>query len=233
LKSELGNPQSWRLLRSGARPAAENMALDEVLLEAAPQLGLPVLRLYQWTEAAATFGYFQRFAEVERMTRLRPLVRRPTGGGLVPHEADWTYSLIFPPAHSWHRLKAVESYRQLHQWIQEAFGKAGFGTELSPGTPKESAGQCFTGAERFDLVWHDRKIAGAAQRRTRQGLLIQGSIQPPPGLGRAAWEKALCDIARAQWNLEWQALELEPAMEQRVQNLAKQKYATREYNQRR
>ena len=47
-------------------------------------------RFYAWLEPAATFGYFQRFAEVERMTLLRPLLRRPTGGGLVPHAADWT-----------------------------------------------------------------------------------------------------------------------------------------------
>src|SRR5580765_2623752 len=73
----------WDLLRTGARSAGENMALDEALLEAAPQLNRPVLRFYSWTELAATFGYFQRFRDVEKMTPLRPLIRRPTGGGLV------------------------------------------------------------------------------------------------------------------------------------------------------
>src|SRR5439155_14037947 len=115
-----GQPSFWYLLRTGARPPAENMALDEVLLGSAPQLGEPLLRFYSWTAAAATFGYFQKFQEVERMTPLRPLVRRPTGGGLVPHDADWTYSLLFPPSHSWYSLKAVESYKRLHQWIQAA-----------------------------------------------------------------------------------------------------------------
>lgn len=209
------------------------MALDEILLETVSQLGHPVLRFYQWTEAAASFGYFQKFAEVERMTRLRPLIRRPTGGGLVPHDADWTYSLVFPPADAWYRLRALESYRRLHQWVQAAFSKTGLKTELSPGCPKESLGQCFVGAEQFDVVWLDHKIAGAAQRRTRQGLLIQGSIQPPPGVVRADWEKVFCDIAHGQWSIEWQPLELEPALEQYTRDLAKRKYGKRHYNERR
>ena len=87
----------WYLLKTGAGHYAFNMALDEALLHAAPRLGQPVLRFYGWTEPAASFGYFQKHAEIERMTLLRPLVRRPTGGGLVPHDADWTYSLVFPP----------------------------------------------------------------------------------------------------------------------------------------
>jgi len=155
------------------------MALDEALLESAPQRNSPLLRFYAWTEPAATFGYFQKFREVKGMTTLRPLIRRPTGGGLVPHEADWTYSLIFPPAHGWYELKATESYIKLHQWIQSAFKRNGLGTELAPRPDRESVGQCFMGAEQFDVLWEKRKIAGAAQRRTRQGLLIQGSVQPP------------------------------------------------------
>src|SRR5580698_10436512 len=100
---------NWLILKSAAAAAADNMALDATLLEAAPALGCPLLRFYSWREPAASFGYFQKFAEVERMTHLRPLVRRPTGGGLVPHDADWTYSFVVPPADGWYDLKAVES----------------------------------------------------------------------------------------------------------------------------
>src|SRR5436305_10194353 len=96
---------TWYLLRTGARPAAENMAVDEVLLESAASFTRPVLRFYGWSEAAASFGYSQRYDEIARLTCLRPLVRRPTGGGLVPHDADWTYSLVFPPSAAWYSLK--------------------------------------------------------------------------------------------------------------------------------
>ena len=78
----------WLLLESGPGSAAFNMAVDETLLEAMPWLQRPVLRFFGWTEPAASFGYFQKYSEVERATLLRPLVRRPTGGGIVPHDAD-------------------------------------------------------------------------------------------------------------------------------------------------
>jgi lipoate-protein ligase A len=223
----------WYVLKTGAHPAAENMAIDEVLLESAPQFGKPVLRFYEWSEPAATFGYFQKFNEVECMTSLRPLIRRPTGGGLVPHDADWTYSFIFPPTDSWYHLKAVESYRHIHEWLQAAFGKIGIAAELSASTDAKAPERCFVGAQRSDLLWHGRKIAGAAQRRTRQGLLIQGSIQPPAGVDRGIWEGAFCAVARALWQVEWLPLKFDAALQQQAIQLAASKYGTVEYNNRR
>jgi lipoate-protein ligase A len=209
------------------------MAVDETLLHAVRELGRPVLRFYAWQEPAASFGYFQKHAEVARMTRLRPLVRRPTGGGLVPHEADWTYSVAFPPEADWYSLRATDSYRALHEWIRDAFEKVGTHTELSSGSRKEAPGQCFAGAEQFDLVWCGRKIAGAAQRRARQGLLIQGSVQPPPGLARGDWEEALCEAASARWAVRWEPWSLPPELESATRHLTDVKYSLPEYNERR
>ena len=64
------------------------------------------------------------------MTRLEPLVRRPTGGGLVPHDADWTYSVTIPTVHEWYVLSAVDSYRRVHEWVGAAFLKQGVTTEV-------------------------------------------------------------------------------------------------------
>ena len=164
---------------------------------------------------------------------MRPLVRRPTGGGLVPHDADWTYSLVFPANNPWHQLRAMESYRRAHEWIQAAFSRAGVTTELSPCCRKVARGQCFIGAEQFDVLWQDRKIAGAAQRRTREGLLIQGSIQPPPGASRREFETAFCEVAVIQWGIVWQALDMDLALPERVADLARKKYSRKEYNERR
>ena len=223
----------WLLLHSGPCAPTFNMALDEALLEAMPRIQQPVLRFYGWTEPAASFGYFQKFAEVERATLLRPLVRRPTGGGIVPHDADWTYSLAFPAGHEWYELKAVESYQRVHEWIQQGFAKLNVATELAPCCKKSAPGQCFVGHEKSDLLWHGKKIAGAAQRRTRDGLLIQGSVQPPPvPLERTKWEMAMREVARGFWNIESDFVP-DTVLFQRVEKLIREKYASNSYNQKR
>jgi lipoyl(octanoyl) transferase len=225
---------SWYLLRSGLGNAAYNMALDEALLEASAALGMPVLRFYGWTEAAASFGYFQKYAEVEQMTLLRPLVRRPTGGGLVPHDADWTYSLAVPPGNAWYELKATESYQRIHEWIQSAFLQLGIATELAPECRKSLPGQCFIGYEKSDVLWHGRKIAGAAQRRTRNGLLIQGSVQPPPiKIFRPNWDQAMCDVAKSNYGVEWSELKADGIPIQRTADLVERTYSQDSYNRRR
>ncbi len=221
---------NYFLLQSGPGRADYNMALDEALMELAPSVGQPVLRFYGWTEEAASFGYSQSYAEIERFTHLRPLVRRPTGGGLVPHDADWTYSLAFPPHDPWYQLKAVKSYQRVHEWIRDAFAKMNVVTTLATCCQKEIPGQCFVGCEKSDVLWHGRKIAGAAQRRTKTGLLIQGSIQPPPiSLSRKDWETAMCSVA----GVNWTPLETAGALESLARQLMAEKYSQAAFNQRR
>ncbi len=227
-------PEPWFLLQSDACPSAKNMAWDEALLEAVTSLGNPVLRFYGWIEPAATFGYSQRFADVSRWTTLRPLIRRPTGGGVVPHDRDWTYSLIFPPGHWWCRLRARESYQRVHEWIQAAFANLNLAVQLSSHCKKDVSGQCFVGAEQFDVLWNGRKVAGAAQRRNRLGLLIQGSVQPPAAtLVRDAWERAMCDAVPSREKVVLRELELNAELVLRTEQLAHEKYEAAHYNQRR
>jgi len=189
-----------------------------------------VLRFYGWTEPAATFGYFQKYADVERATQLRPLIRRPTGGGIVPHDADWTYSLTFPPGHEWHALKAEESYRRVHEWIRAAFAKLNIETKLATSCKKSKPGQCFIGHEKSDVLWHGKKIAGAAQRRNKLGLLIQGSVQPPPvSLTRTDWQKALDNVGRVEFGVEWSDFDPDRTLSERVETLVRQKYSQAEF----
>lgn len=224
----------WFFLDSGPCPYDYNMALDEALMTLAPQLAQPVLRFYGWTERAASFGYSQRYSDIERLTLLRPLVRRPTGGGLVPHDADWTYSVAFPAGHFWYELAAVESYKRVHEWIRDAFARMGVTATLAPCAKKEAPGQCFIGAEKSDVLWHGRKIAGAAQRRTHQGLLIQGSVQPPPiSLSRKVWQDAMFEVAREQFEIDWAPLPQKPLLEEAACKLCQAKYSQASFNQKR
>ena len=228
----------WLLMNSGKCDPAFNMALDEALLEAMSRLRRPVLRFYGWTTPAASFGYFQKYSGVERATLLRPLVRRPTGGGIVPHNADWTYSFAVPPGHEWHRLAAIDSYRRIHEWIRDAFAKLKIQATLAP--DKKSAGgedipgECFTGHEKFDLLWQGKKIAGAAQRRNKLGLLIQGSVQPPPiPIKRSDWEQAMRTVAPETYSIEWTNFAPDAPLLERTDELARQKYSSVAYNRKR
>jgi lipoate-protein ligase A len=214
--------------------AAWNMAFDETLLAAAKDFERPLLRFYGWTEPAASFGYFQHIADVEKSTLLRPLVRRPTGGGIVPHDADWTYSLAIPSTEDWYGLRASASYRHIHEWIQAALATLGVLTELASCCRKELPGQCFVGHEKDDLLFHGRKIAGAAQRRTQSGLLIQGSVQPPAlPIARAAWERSMIEVAHHKWGTAWEPWSLPESWLEHVGDLTASKYQLATYNRQR
>lgn len=232
MKAELKD--RWLILDSGRGAAAFNMALDETLLESGVETNYPVLRCYGWTQPAASFGYFQKVSEIERVTPLRPLVRRSTGGGLVPHDADWTYSVIIPPPHPWYQLRASESYERMHLWIQSAFASLGVATELALACRKDLPGQCFAGYEKSDVLRLGRKIAGAAQRRTKDGLLIQGSVQPAPdGISRTSWLEALCSVAQRDWGVAWSQWVLPDSLLARARLRADEKYERDDYNRRR
>jgi len=184
---------------------------------------------------AFTFGYAQKIAFVREQLPAGTfdLCRRPTGGGIVPHDIDWTYSFVVPPGHEWHRLKAEESYRRIHDWIRHAFERLKVKTELAPGCKKSAPGQCFVGYEKSDVLWHGQKIAGAAQRRNQLGLLIQGSVQPPPvPVTREAWQQAMRDVAAEGFLVQWEEFSPGDLLRQ-AEELARQKYSQIAYNQKR
>ncbi len=151
--------------------AALNMAIDEVLLRHA---ALPILRVYRWARPAVSFGYFLKYEDVARAWPERELVRRWTGGGIVPHGDDLTYTLIVPRTSAMFRMTAAESYRAIHKCIADLCGS---GVELAGAAAPKISEHCFENAARSDVLADGEKIAGAAQRRTKYAMLHQGSIQ--------------------------------------------------------
>jgi lipoate-protein ligase A len=90
------------------------------------------------------------------------------------------------------------------------------------------------GYEKFDVLWHGKKIAGAAQRRNKLGLLIQGSVQPPPlGLKREDWERAMQTAGAKMFGAEWTEAKADEAFSSRVAELVREKYSQRSYNEKR
>jgi lipoate-protein ligase A len=159
-----------------------NMAVDEIILRT---VCAPTLRVYGWERAAVSFGYFEKFADVEKQHAGREPVRRWTGGGVVPHGEDFTYSLFVPAGSALLQMRAADSYCAIHECVAEAMRASGVQAGVAPADAPKISQACFENPVRHDVLSGGRKIAGAAQRRTRFGLLHQGSIQArmPDGFG--------------------------------------------------
>ncbi len=155
------------------------MAADEALLVSARQ---PILRVYAWQRPTVSFGYFMALADARAAApEGTVMMRRWTGGGIVPHGDDFTWSLIIPRDCPVARMAPAESYQQFHGALAQALAAAGFPSSQFPaGTPVPAGGLCFAAPAPGDLRHDGRKIAGAGQRRSRHGLLHQGSVAPLP-----------------------------------------------------
>lgn len=95
---------------------------------------------------------------------------------MVDHRADWTYTLVLPHAEKLANERGAESYRRIHAALADALTAEGVSVRLSAGAEETGAALCFGNPVNHDLVGpNGRKLAGAGQRRTRQGLLHQGS----------------------------------------------------------
>jgi lipoate-protein ligase A len=201
------------------------MSIDEALLESA---SIPTIRFYRWHSPALSFGYFGKFSNVAMYAAQRDLVRRWTGGGLVFHGDDLTYSIVIPASDPTFDESSIALYEKIHHALADALNSIGRRTELvgaarfAERTPQRGVptGNCFANPVRADVMMDGRKIAGAAQRRTRRGLLQQGSIQGIPTKSDLAQEFAQALSAnRIDFAVNEQIL-------QRAQELAQQKYGT-------
>ena len=205
------------------------MAIDEALLlsgiPAGGDTALPVLRRYCWQRQSVSLGYFSRHEGVAARYPGWDVVRRWTGGGVVEHAGDFTYSLILPAGMNASRPNEV-IYRAIHAAI--AGGLRHFGVTVDQVSVPDpvASDACFARAVVADLRSQQRKVAGAAIRRHRRGILLQGSVQgvmTPPGL-LAAFAKGLaCEVRWAQIPL--------PVV-QAAEKLAASKYASPAWTER-
>lgn len=203
------------------KTAAENMAVDEVLLCTAD---CPVFRCYGWIRPSVSFGYFTPWKAVISQYAGRDLVRRWTGGGIVEHGEDFTYSLVFPAERG---LPGTgELYRSIHLVIENLLRTNGRAVEMALIPDSVRSDACFEKAVEFDLKLQGEKIAGAAIRRNRKGLLLQGSIQrlKVPEYFGAMLVSALGERV--------EIYTLSDVLMEKAVRMAKEKYGAAEWNRR-
>lgn len=221
------------------------MALDLLLLSACGTGPDGWFRHYDWVEPTISFGFRQHLWQVNELLPQHPiqLVRRPTGGGIVDHRGDWTYALALPRSHSLAVVPALESYRAVHQAIIRALGRIGVAGELAPSPCANDLphrahhpsppGSCFHRSECNDVICPTtrQKLAGAAQKRTRDGLLIQGSLRIPGRFDRSQLRSYLMEEFAQMTGFEPVEVAAHPAsaeaIEEQTRMFADPKWTTR------
>ncbi len=163
------------------------MAIDEALFRCFdPGSSRPILRLYGWQPAALSLGRFQKASVDLDLQRCKAdeltVVRRITGGGVIYHADELTYSLVCAPQQIPAARSVKESFRLLTSFLLEFYCalelKAAYAIDLFPHSSRLGARTplCFAGQESYDILVNNRKIGGNAQRRSRQVIFQHGSI---------------------------------------------------------
>ena len=216
-----------------------NMSIDEALLETAR---IPTIRFFRWRSPALSFGYFGKFSDVATYATDRDLVRRWTGGGIVFHGDDLTYSIVIPVSDAVFAESSIAIYEKIHRSLADVLAANGQVAELATVAAlcerrKSKKGDlqiaqrrskdrrsldtnCFANPVRADVIMDGSKIAGAAQRGTRRGLLQQGSIQG------FVMETDLAQKFAQALSANCSQFEINEEVLRRAQELAQQKYGT-------
>lgn len=163
------------------------MAIDEALLRSFdPASSQPVLRLYGWAPPTLSLGRFQKAAEVLDLGRCRAdnvaVVRRVTGGGVIYHADELTYSLVCAPGQIPPAASIKDSFRVLTGFLLAFYRMLGldaaYAADVAPEGTRlgERTAFCFAGRESFDILAGGSKIGGNAQRRLKGVIFQHGSI---------------------------------------------------------
>jgi lipoate-protein ligase A len=180
---------TFRLIIDPPRPAALNMAIDELLTRRASGGCAPTLRFYRWQTPAVTVGYFEDVARsaarFHASERGFPVVRRITGGGAVRHGADLTFSLILNVPTRYFSSDVKSSYLKINEAVRVGLREDHPSLDYADcrSAPSQSAKQkgrvCFESPSCYDLLLAGRKVLGGSQRRTRGVMLHQSTLFLP------------------------------------------------------
>lgn len=169
----------FRFIISQNLSAKANSNLDNALFKAFNNDSLPVLRLYSW-QNSITFGVSQNPSDYVTLLEEyeNNFAKRITGGGVLFHGHDISYSLIIPATYI--QNKGVkETYELICSFIltfYASFGlKANFAKDVKEIALSKSQ-FCQVGFEAYDIIINGQKIGGNAQKRAKNVIFQHGSI---------------------------------------------------------
>jgi lipoate-protein ligase A len=174
----------WRLIvDSDARTGAENMALDEAIMNAvATGDAPPTLRFYQWAPPCLSLGKRQPLDGVD-LAACRAdgvdIVRRATGGWAILHTDELTYSVALRPDDPRVSGAILDTYRTLSQGLILGLRLLGADAEMNPVIPggaQNTSAACFEVPSAYEITVDERKLIGSAQTRPAGKVLQHGSL---------------------------------------------------------
>ena len=161
------------------------MALDKNMLSRYLEDGIPAFRVYRWASPSFTYGFSQDPQKAVDMFRCASdnieVARRITGGGILFHDDEITYSLVCGKEDIGEPRGVFVSYRETCSFLISFYRSLGLHASFafeSPDFKKRSPAHEFCSAshEKFDIVVNGRKIGGNAQKRTRRAIFQHGSV---------------------------------------------------------
>ena len=175
--------KQWRLIVD-AEPCSGswNMAVDEYLFRSLEKEPGTHLRFYSWARPTVSLGYSQKVDQVLNAAYCRregiDIVRRITGGKLVLHDREVTYSLSSSDTDTF-GTTLTESYRLISSGLMRGLEKMGLQPCLADAPPQAYVRgdlPCFSYPARDEIEVGGLKIVGSAQKRVGGRFLQHGSI---------------------------------------------------------
>ncbi|ODS33634.1 MAG: Octanoyltransferase LipM [Candidatus Scalindua rubra] len=189
------NNNNWRLLFTPHVDPYMNMAIDDVLTSKCidSDNGKPTIRFYTWKVPSYSIGYFQNTENSFKILKEKgiPIVRRPTGGGIVYHGNDITFSIIKRKTHNNKSEDITSFYKLIGKSILRGLKKLGFTCTLyiqekttnvsgfaktDPNDYLTRQSFCSVTPAKYDVLIKGNKIAGYAARRSQGTILCQGYL---------------------------------------------------------
>lgn len=186
---------NWRLLFTPDVDPYMNMAIDEALTRKCidSEDRTAAIRFYTWKEASCSIGYFQKIENVIKTLKDKsvPIVRRPTGGGIVFHGNDITFSIVKRRTKDNRQENITSFYKLIGESLLRGLERLGLTCTFY--LPEERSHHskserkhlndclsqqsfCSVTPAKYDIMINGIKVAGYAARRSQGAVLCQGYL---------------------------------------------------------
>ena len=182
-----------------ASPAKACMDRDMALIRGA-EGGYSLACIYEWARPAVSVPRSFQGGNVYMAVLDRAgieFIKRPTGGGILVHGFDLSFSVAVPRTGIWDGLGIEEAGKKLAEPVVKALIGCGFKASFR-GDAGDKGGKvavlCANQKSPLDIMISGNKVGAFAQRRTAKALFQHGSILVkviPDGIQNAILEAGL------------------------------------------